>query len=151
LAEEGVLDGVGALADQSMVALRDWGGAHPRMEMLETIREHTFERLEEAGEGDELRKRHASYFLALAERAEPGLEECGAAGRFALLEREHDNLRAALARFWFIRGHYAEGRAWLERFPDPQDVARDPVWGLLPRSGPDGLMPYTTEHGNNQR
>jgi len=53
------------------------------------------------------------------------------------IDREHDNLRAALrwadqcrdvvvglrlaaalARFWFIRGYYAEGRAWLERFLD---------------------------------
>ena len=41
--------------------------------MLETIREYAVERLEESGEVDELRRRHAAYFLALAEEAEPNL------------------------------------------------------------------------------
>ncbi len=39
--------------------------------MLETIREFAVERLEANGEADELRRRHADYFVALAEEAEP--------------------------------------------------------------------------------
>ena len=35
--------------------------------MLETIREYALERLAEAGEVTETRRRHAEYFLALAE------------------------------------------------------------------------------------
>ena len=100
--------------------------------MLETIREYAAERLEESGEGEELRRHHAEHFLALAEEAEPHLP---ADRREWLdrLDREHDNLRtafdwfesstetqdalrlaAALSRFWFTRGHLVEGRRRLE-------------------------------------
>jgi hypothetical protein len=39
--------------------------------MLETIREFAGEQLEATGQGHPLRRRHAEYFLALAEEAEP--------------------------------------------------------------------------------
>ena len=65
--------------------------------MLETIREYAVERLEESGEAEELRRRHAAYFLALAEEAEPNLR--GSPGDWLdRLERDHDNFRAALDR-----------------------------------------------------
>jgi len=60
--------------------------------MLETIREFGLEHLEASGEGTTVRRRHAEFFLGLV--AEPGAEE---GAWFDLLEREHDNLRAALA------------------------------------------------------
>lgn len=135
LAEDTVLDGLGTLADHSLVTMRNWDGAHPRIEMLETIREYARDKLDEAGEGDVLRRRHAIYYLELAEQAASQLREQGASESWAVLDREYDNLRmalrwagecsdwgvglrlaGALARFWFIRGHYAEGRIWLERF-----------------------------------
>ena len=56
-------------------ALREGG----RFWMLETIREYAAERLEESGEADELRQRHAEHFLALAEEAEPHAREVDAA------------------------------------------------------------------------
>ena len=69
----------------------------PRFAMLETIREYAVERLEESGDVDELRRRHADYFLALAEEAEPNLR--GSPGDWLdRLEAEHDNFRAALDR-----------------------------------------------------
>ena len=135
LAEEAVLDGLGTLADHSLVAAGQWADAPPRLGMLETIREYAGEQLEAAGEADTLRRRHALHYRDLAERAAARPHEEGAPDSHALLDREHANLRAALrwagrcpdtalglrlaaalARFWFIRGHYAEGRAWLERF-----------------------------------
>ena len=103
-----------------------------RFWMLETIREYGVERLEASGEADELRRRHAERYLALAEEAEPNLYVYSGEwlGR---LEREHDNLRAALdrfgasgetelalrlagalSRFWDEKGHLAEGRRRLE-------------------------------------
>lgn len=131
LVAEGVLDGLAALADQSLVTPQE--GPDPRVGMLETIREYASERLEESGEADAIRELHAAYFLALAERVEPKLRERGEWG--ALLDTEHDNLRAALrwardrcrwdmglriatalAHFWFLRGQYGEGRGWLEQF-----------------------------------
>jgi predicted ATPase len=96
--------------------------------MLETIREFAAERT-----ADDVRRRHAEHFLRLAEEAEPHLPayEREWVDR---LEREHDNMRAALdwleavdetrllqrlagalGRFWLTRGHAREGRERLER------------------------------------
>ncbi len=136
-AEEAVLDCLGALADHSLVAPRKWDGAPPRLEMLETIRAYAHEKMKEVLERAAVRHRHANHYLTLAEQIASRLRGRGASESWALLDREHDNMRAALrwadqcrdvvlglrlaaalARFWFIRGYYAEGRAWLERFLD---------------------------------
>ncbi len=104
-----------------------------RFGMLETIREFGQERLEESGEADLARSRHAAFFLRLAESAEGelmGPDETRWLDRF---ETEHDNLRTALAwstahggdgtslrlsgvlwRFWWIRGYLGEGRRWAD-------------------------------------
>jgi predicted ATPase/class 3 adenylate cyclase len=89
---EADLDVLQSLVDKSLVRHTD-----ERYWMLETIREYASERLEEAGEADELRRRHTEHFLALAEKAEPYVEKNPDAwlGR---LEAEHDNFRAALDR-----------------------------------------------------
>ena len=102
------------------------------------------QRLAVEGETSQAQHRHAAYYLALAERAEPELNGAGQLRWLDRLEREHDNLRAALAWcldtstqaqenedaqagetglrvagalhwFWLFREHYAEGLAWLER------------------------------------
>ena len=118
------LDVVQSLVDKSLVRLREGG----RFWMLETIREFAGERLAALAEAEELRRRHAEYFLALAEEAEPFAREY-AGDWLDRLEREHDNLRAALdwleaasetqlvlrlagalGEFWGIKGHLAEGR-----------------------------------------
>ena len=71
----------------------------PRVGMLETIREYALERLEQAGDLDDTRRRHAEYYAGVAERADEQLRGSGPAHLAALdrLEAEHDNLRAALA------------------------------------------------------
>ena len=100
--------------------------------MLETIREYALERLDESGEAGELGRRHAEYFLELVEAAEPRLRQ-GSKEVLDVVEREHDNIRAALELFeasgelelalrlagstaevWYHRGHVAEGRRRLE-------------------------------------
>jgi predicted ATPase len=108
-----------------------------RVTMLETTREFGLEQLAWAGELEACRRRHASYFLALAERAEPELWGPDAALWHARLELEQDNLRtvldwalsasadpdrvlgvrlaAALVRFWWTRSHHTEGLQWLVR------------------------------------
>jgi tetratricopeptide (TPR) repeat protein len=121
------LDTLQSLVEKSLLRFTD-----ERYWMLETIREFTAERLEESGEADELRRRHAEYFLAVAEEAEPHVRG-DAEEWFDLLDRELNNLRAALdrlkavgekervlrlagalARFWALRGHLGEGRRHLE-------------------------------------
>jgi len=120
-------DTLQSLLDKSLLRKRETGLV-PRYWMLETIREYAVERLEDSGEADELRRRHAEYFLALAEEIEPHLR--GDPKEWLdRLELEHDNVRAALDyfqatddrqltlrlaaavwRFWSLRGHNSEGR-----------------------------------------
>jgi predicted ATPase/class 3 adenylate cyclase len=126
---EADLDKLQSLVDKSL------GHAeHGRFRMLETIREYALERLQESNEIEQLRSRHAAYYLALAESAEPLLT--GAEQQIGLerLAADYENLRAALGwyatkpeladqglrlasslpLFWFIRGLYREGLQWLE-------------------------------------
>ena len=122
------LDTLQSLVDKSLIRLRD----HERFWMLETIREYAAERLQESGELDELRHRHAEYFLALAEEGESYARETDAVW-LDRLDHEGDNLRAALdwleacgesqlvlrlagalTDFWGAKGHLAEGRRRLE-------------------------------------
>lgn len=132
-----VLDGLVALIDQSLVqqaaGTTPGVSAEPRFTMLETIREYALERLAEHGEEVMLRRRHAAYYLALAEQAEQGLQGSDARRWLDQLEIERDNLRVALAWsqsttgdamlglrlaaalwwFWWARGYGNEGRRWL--------------------------------------
>jgi predicted ATPase/class 3 adenylate cyclase len=124
---EADLDILQSLVDKSLLR-----HTKERFWMLETIREYAAERLEDSGEGKELRCRHAEHYVALVEEAEPHLS--ASAGKWLdRLEGEHDNLRAALDWctaagesqlalrlagavyvFWEMRGHLAEGRRRLE-------------------------------------
>src|SRR5262249_21631229 len=91
------LDWLAALADKSLLQQAQGLDGEPRFAMLETIREYALERLEQNGEVESLRQAHLDYFLALAEQAEPELTGPRQAEWLERLEREHDNLRAALA------------------------------------------------------
>jgi predicted ATPase/class 3 adenylate cyclase len=127
VAEAG-LDALQSLVDKSLLR-----HTQERFWMLETIREFATERLEDMEESDELRRRHAEHFLTLAEEAEPNLFGASPGAWLDRLEREHDNLRAALdrlealgetehllrlagalAEFWTVKGHLTEGRRRLE-------------------------------------
>ena len=128
-----VLQHLSVLVDNSLVRRLDHTTDEPRFGMLETIREYARERLGASGERDKLHRRHSEYYLALAEEAYPNLR--GDPKQWLdRLEAEHDNLRAALDwlealgdtqltlrlsgalyRFWYMRGHFAEGRSRLER------------------------------------
>ena len=129
-----VLDGVESLVDKSLLREEEGPGGEPRFVMLETVHEYTREKLEESGEAAELRRRHAEYFLALAEEAEPELKGPRQYEWVERLEAEHDNMRAAfswllevgdielglrlagaLRRFWHVRGYFDEGRKRLEQ------------------------------------
>jgi predicted ATPase/DNA-binding NarL/FixJ family response regulator/DNA-binding XRE family transcriptional regulator len=128
-----VLDGLASLLDKSLLLQREAANGEPRFLMLETIREYALEQLEVCGEREVLRRQHAEYYLALAQAAAPRLTGAEQKEWLDRLDREHDNLRAALHwgldrgearvalhlggalwRFWYIRGHLGEGRRWLE-------------------------------------
>jgi predicted ATPase/transcriptional regulator with XRE-family HTH domain len=132
---EAMFDLLDLLVEQSLVTVSP-NPDETRYGMLEPIRQFALDRLEEEGEAEATQRRHAIHFQDLAERAARELE--GRSGQFAWLqrlEREHDNLRAALAwseqapegneiglrlasslwRFWEMRWYVDEGSTWLDR------------------------------------
>ena len=86
-----VLDPLSALVDRSLVVADDG-----RFRVLETIRAYAQARLIESGEDEQARGRHALYYTALAERAEPELRGGEQAAWLARLRAEDANLRLAL-------------------------------------------------------
>ena len=127
--------------------------------MLETIREYATERLEDADEAPDLRRRHAAHFVVLTEEAEPHLEGGPAqAGWLERLEAERDNLRASLAwaretdvelglrlsaaliAFWHLRGPLAEARV-------AEDTARAGRRGVARAPGESSPPGSATGHG----
>ncbi len=130
-----VLGLLGRLVDQSLVATDTSanGDDEPRYRMLEPIRQFAQELLEESGEAQETRQRHASFFLLLAESAQQELLGPDQVEWLERLEKENGNLRAAMDwalsegdaevaariswaiyQFWWQRGPHVEGRRWVE-------------------------------------
>jgi non-specific serine/threonine protein kinase len=128
------LDLVGSLLDKSLIRRDEEAADEPRFAMLETVREFGLEQLELNGEEGETRRQHAAWCLDLAERAAAEILETEQRRWVEHLEREHPNLRSALAWsieheppehgvrlagalfvFWFIQGHLMEGDRWLEQ------------------------------------
>ena len=92
----GRLDQLTSLVDKSLVQVDEGDDGERRYRLLETFRQYGLEKLIEHGELAEARDRHRDYFLALAEGVAPALNERADSTLLTRLEREHDNLRAAL-------------------------------------------------------
>jgi non-specific serine/threonine protein kinase len=134
-----VLDVLTNLVDKSLVVVEGQDG-EVRYRLLQTVRQYALERLTESGEEEWIRRHHADFFLALAEKAEANYHGPDQKVWLDRLETEHSNLQAALEWslkgeegdvgtrhdmplllagalwwFWFARGYLSEGRQWLER------------------------------------
>ena len=141
-----VLDPLSGLVEKSLVVTgpTELGGV--RYRLLEPIRQYALEKLEYSGETEEMRRRHARFFLALAEEAEPRLQGPEDMEWFQRLEAEHDNIRAALSWalergeaglalrmaaalciFWRAHGNLGEGRKWLDAALARDDQASIPA------------------------
>jgi tetratricopeptide (TPR) repeat protein len=138
-----------SLVDNSLLQQVETADGDARFMMLETIREYALERLVATGERAALRQQHAAYYLRLAEQAEPELDRQQQDVWLERLEREHDNLLAALdavweqnsaevalrlcsalAVFWHTRGYLSEGRRWIDAalgIAPPADSAATPA------------------------
>ncbi|HYM83987.1 MAG TPA: adenylate/guanylate cyclase domain-containing protein [Candidatus Dormibacteraeota bacterium] len=138
-----VFDGLAALADQSLLRVTEADG-ESRFEMLETIRSFASERLETSGEAPLIRRRHAEAFLELAETAAPHLSGADQREWLDRLERDHDNLRAALewavaqpepeiaARLGFALWRLWQQRGYLNEARERLEMIRAAGWQLSP-------------------
>ena len=130
---EEVLELLGRLAEQSLVNVAQQPSSQTRYGMLEPVRQYALEKLDESGEAGEARLRHARYYLALAEEAEPLIKGHDQVEWLDRLEAENDNLRAAIGRsleageaqtaarfgwalgmYWVMRARREEGRLLME-------------------------------------
>jgi predicted ATPase/DNA-binding CsgD family transcriptional regulator len=135
-----VLTPVAGLVDKNLLVRV--GDGETRFRMLETIREFAEERLDLTGEADAVRRRHAAWFLRLAQQAERFIWSEHQTAWLERVERAHDNVRVALNwslsgrdeetgallaasmhRFWFARGHIREGRRWCQIAASKQRVS----------------------------
>lgn len=126
-------DLISSLLDKSLLRQEEQADGEPRLFLLETVREYALEQLVQRGEDGAASQAHATFFTQFVTAAEPHLTGPEQTVWFDRLERDHNNLRAALQwsvehepglalrltaaawRFWYARGYYQEGRGWLER------------------------------------
>ncbi|WP_254047621.1 BTAD domain-containing putative transcriptional regulator [Streptomyces aureus] len=139
-------DPLGALVDKSLVVATPVEGGEMRYRLLETIHEYAAERAAEtpavlaAAEAA-----HTAHFTALAEIAEPKLRSAEQLPWIERIERDLDNIRAALHRtvtapdeaaahrlvfamgwFWWLRNYRPEGLTWVDRTVALGDDPADP-------------------------
>jgi predicted ATPase/DNA-binding winged helix-turn-helix (wHTH) protein len=95
--EYDVLERLTALHDKSLLLVDRDTQAQPRYRMLETVRQYAQERLNEVGEGDEVRTRHLLHYVDVAEQAAVQLEGPRPQASCEALRYEQENLLAALA------------------------------------------------------
>jgi predicted ATPase/class 3 adenylate cyclase len=124
------LDGLAALVEKSLLRSTDLG----RFFMLETIREYAVEHLDSGADRPDVARRHAEYFLELAESTESEARGAEEARWLSRLKSDQANFRAAIAwalehgetelalrlagslhSFWYHAGFLVEGRGWAER------------------------------------
>lgn len=131
LEEWEILGLLNSLADKSLVH-RESGPDGDRYALMETVREYARDRMVQRGDAPGTQERFREYYTAWVAEADP--EGPDAADWLHRLEREHDNLRKALAIalgdvddrrsaqrltgklhwFWDTRAHLVEGRRWCE-------------------------------------
>lgn len=129
-----LVDALESLVSKNLVRREEGSDGEGRFVMLETVREYAIEQLQAATELAEMRKRHAYFFLGMAEKAEHELAGPDQHLWLKYLEVEHGNFRGAiqwslqaveittalqltgaLLTFWERRAYLVEGREWAEK------------------------------------
>jgi predicted ATPase/transcriptional regulator with XRE-family HTH domain len=146
-----VLDALDALVNASLVQPVEQPDGERRFGMLETVREFGMEQLGCSGEADDISRRHAHYFVALAQAGGAELAAATPGAWLTRLESERADLRCALTwlrdreettsglrlagalgGFWRLHNTSSEGRAWLDAFLAQPAAAEAPVADRIP-------------------
>jgi predicted ATPase/DNA-binding CsgD family transcriptional regulator len=141
-----VLELLTALVDKSLVVAEGSGAGELRYRMLEPVRQYALERLEEGDRAEETRRRHAEFFVCLAEEARPMLRATPQVEWLERLEKENANLRGVLSwalstddiptaarlgwglwPFWWIRNRPNEGWRWMKQILRRKDALALPL------------------------
>ena len=130
-----VLDLLLRLVDKSLVVVEHLADA-VRYRFLDTIHQFARERFERSGEDSirRVRNLHLDYLRAFVKEQDRTLRGAEQEGTLAAIDRELDNLRAALVwsdrsgsveaelhlasglwRYWRVRSYFSEGRYWFEQ------------------------------------
>jgi len=165
-----VMDGVMSLLNNHLLYQYEQSDGESRLMMLETIHEYGLEALATIGEMEETQRAHLAYYLTLAETSEPELRSAQQRERRERLEREHENLRAALkwaqhnqeielglrlagalGIFWYMRGYLSEGRAWLEELLSQDETSSSAVSIAVRAKALNSLCMLVAEQGDHGR
>ncbi len=150
-----ILDGLGALVDNSLILQAKSFDGQPRFTMLETIREFASEKLLESEENLKFKALHARYFGDIVvnqiafqiyskkavywmDWAERELDNIRTTLTWSLSSQGDINLGAlmvmSLIWFWYRRGYLREGVNWSERMleePSLQEVSISRAFALV--------------------
>ena len=145
---EDVFAFLGNLVEQSLVEAEGMAGGTVRYGMLEPVRQYALERLQESGEREETRRRHAAFYLGMAREVGPRLKGQDQPIFLEQLETELGNLRAAISwsigrgeaqevsdsvwewwTYWWLGGRMVEGRHLML-----EALASDPELAPVPRA-----------------
>lgn len=139
-----LLDVLASLVGKHLLQCPEDPSGDRRFVLLETIREHALEQLDVCGEAEAMRRRHACFFVDLAEAADELLRGPEQGIWMRRLTAEHDNMRAAAhwlldrndaslaarlaagLRAWYRSTPPAEGRRWAETVLALPATASDP-------------------------
>jgi len=134
-----------------------------RYQFLDTLREFAWQKLMESSEREFIQQRHGEYYLKFAQDTRPHLLQGGEQAYWLnQMEREHNNLRAALAwtiesptraanamdfgwamhTFWYTRSYIGEARRWLN-----QILALAPASSTATRAD---LLRYASDYASTQ-
>ena len=127
-----VLSALAVLVDNSLVRQHE-DTAAARFSLLAVVREYGIEQLEQEGTLAAVRDAHAAFFLALADRADAGLEGAAQHDWVVRLGADTGNLRAAVRHlldrrdwsraahlawalyvYWWVAGLLGEVRGWMD-------------------------------------
>jgi len=147
-----ILDMISSLVDKSLVQA-EIGGTSERYRLLDSTWRYALEKLGEAGESERINRKHAEYFLKLAQEADDAWESTPSKVLIEQMEPELDNFRAAmdwaltkrndvvvgralaaaLRELWIGVGSRREGARWInlaiEAQPDaPPDAVSVKLW-----------------------
>jgi len=144
IASNEILDLITRLLDKSLLVSEN-RAVEIRYHILEIVRQYALEKLDETGQTEQVRDRHAQYYSKLAQQVRPAWFTKQQSRLIKQFDADYPNLRVALAwglensqrstnwknglrlavalgPFWNFLAEYNEGKLWLTKATDEIDA-----------------------------